>query len=148
MTREVGSMAAVHSVDIDSRKYSRLLAKTLPRSIRSEEENERVLQIIEQLMDKGDGNLTPEEGVLLELLVTLVEKFEEEHYQLEKNSSATPLSILKELMAARDVKSSDLWGVLGSKGLTSDILSGKRSISKSRAKALAEFFHVSADLFI
>lgn len=148
MIREVGKMTVVASPNIDPRKYSRLLAKALPRSIRGEEENERVLKIVERLIDKGEANLTPEEGALLDLLVTLVEKFEEEYYQLEKNSSATPLSILKELMSARDLKSSDLWSVLGSKGLTSEILSGKRAISKSRAKALAEFFRVSADLFI
>jgi HTH-type transcriptional regulator/antitoxin HigA len=148
MIREVGKMSAVPSADIDAKKYSRLLAKTLPRSIRSEKENERVLKIVERLIDKGEANLTTEEGTLLDLLVTLVEKFEEERYQLERNSSATPLGILKELMAARNLKSSDLWRVLGSKGLTSEILSGKRAISKSRAKALAEFFHVSADLFI
>ena len=136
------------NINIDPKKYSRLLARTLPRSIRSEEENDRVLKIVERLMDKGEDNLTPEEGALLELLVTLVEKFEEEEYKLEKKSSATPLGILKELMAARNLKSSDLWSVLGSKGLTSDILSGKQAISKSRAKALGEFFHVSADLFI
>ena len=141
-------MTAVVSANIDPKKYSRLLAKTLPRAIRSEQDNERMLKIVERLIDKGEGNLTPEEGALLDLLVTLIEKFEEEFYQLEKNSSATPLGILKELMAARDLKSSDLWNVLGSKGLTSEILSGKRAISKSRAKALAEFFHVSADLFI
>ncbi len=32
----------------------------------------------------------------------------------------------------------------GSKSLTSEILNGNRDISKSKAKALAEFFHVSA----
>jgi HTH-type transcriptional regulator/antitoxin HigA len=148
MTREVGKMAAVPSAHIDPKKYSWLLAKTLPRSIRSEEENDRVLKIVERLIDKSEDNLTPEESALLDLLVTLVERFEEDYYQLEKKSSSTPLGILKELMAAREIKPSDLWSVLGSKGLTSEILSGKRAISKSRARALAEFLHVSADLFI
>lgn len=146
--REVGNMTAAPSTGIDARKYSRLLAKTQPRAITSEEENERLLAIVDQLMSKGEEKLTPEEDALLDLLVTLIEKFETEHYKLERKSVATPLSTLRELMAARDLKPSDLWKVFGSKGLTSEVLSGKRAISKSKAKALAEFFHVSAELFI
>lgn len=141
-------MTAAPSVRLDARKYSRLLAKAQPRAITSEEENDRLLAFVDQLMSKGEKDLTPEESALFDLLVTLIEKFETEHYHLERNSRATPLSILRELMAARDLKPSDLWKVFGSKGLTSEVLNGKRAISKSKAKALAEFFHVSAELFI
>ena len=141
-------MTAVPSVRLDTRKYSRLLAKAQPRAITSEEENERLLALVDQLMSKGEENLTPEESALFDLLVALIEKFETEHYHLERNSRSTPLTILRELMAARDLKQSDLWKVFGSKGLTSEVLNGKRAISKSKAEALAEFFHVSAELFI
>ncbi|HSE37696.1 MAG TPA: hypothetical protein VLG74_10360 [Blastocatellia bacterium] len=51
-------------------------------------------------------------------------------------------------MTARNLQAKDLWGVFGSKSLTSEVLNGNRDISKSKAKALAEFFHVSAELFI
>lgn len=141
-------MTAIASVQIDPKKYARLLAKTLPRAISTQEENDRMLAIVNQLMSKGEGNLTPEENTLLELLFTLIERFEEEHYHLEKNSSSTPVSMLKHLMDARDLKPKDLWDVFGSKSLTSEVLNGHRAISKSKAKSLAEFFHVSADLFI
>lgn len=140
-------MTATVSVQIDPKKYSRLLTKTLPRAITTEEENERMLAIVDGLMRKGEDNLTPEEGALFDLLVTLIEEFEEKHYP-EVGSTATPVSILKHLMEARDLKPKDLWGVIGSKSLTSEILSEKRTISKSKAKALAQFFHVSAELFI
>ena len=140
-------MTAAASVQFDPKKYSRLLTKTLPRTITTEEENERMLKEVERLMDKGEGNTTPEEGALLDLLVMLIEKFEDEHYP-EVGRTATPVSILKHLMEARDLKPKDLWGVIGSKSLTSEILSEKRTISKSKAKALAGFFHVSAELFI
>jgi HTH-type transcriptional regulator/antitoxin HigA len=136
------------SVRVDAKKYSRLLAKAQPRAITSEKENDRLLAIVDQLMSKGEENLTPEEGALLDLLVALIERFEGERYQLERKSIATPLSTLSELMAARDLKPSDLWKVFGSKGLTSEVLVGKRAISKSKAKTLSEFFHVSAELFI
>jgi antitoxin component HigA of HigAB toxin-antitoxin module len=38
--------------------------------------------------------------------------------------------------------------VLGTRGRVSEVLSGKRSISKEQAKKLAALFKVSADLFI
>jgi HTH-type transcriptional regulator/antitoxin HigA len=147
MTREAGNVTAAVSVQIDPKKYSRLLTKTLPRAITTEVENERMLAIVDGLMRKGEDNLTPEEGALFDLLVMLIEKFEDEHYP-EVGRTATPVSILKHLMEARDLKPKDLWGVIGSKSLTSEILSEKRTISKSKAKALAGFFHVSAELFI
>lgn len=77
----------------------------------------------------------------MELLATLIEKFEDEHYQL---NAATPQSILQYLMEEREIKQADLVGILGSSGVVSEVVNGKRSISK----ALGEFFHVSPELFI
>jgi HTH-type transcriptional regulator/antitoxin HigA len=51
-------------------------------------------------------------------------------------------------MEARNLTQKDLWEVFGSKGITSEVFHGKRSISKAQAKKLAAFFHVSAELFI
>ena len=119
--------------------------KTLPATIDTEEQNERMLREVERLIDKGEDNLAPEEETLFKLMTRLIEDFEEQHYKL---NAATPVTILKELMAARDLQPKDLWEVFGSKGLTSEVLNGNRDISKNKAKALAEFFHVSAELFI
>ncbi len=130
---------------IDRRKYGKLLAETLPAVIETTEQNERMLREVERLLDKGQDHLSPEEEVLFKLMTALIEDFEEQHYQLR---AATPVTILKELMAARDLRPKDLWEVFGSKSLTSEVLNGNRDISKSKAKALAEFFHVSAELFI
>ncbi len=52
------------------------------------------------------------------------------------------------LLERRGLQPSDLWPVLGSKSRVSEILSGKRSISKEQAKKLAQFFHVGVELFI
>jgi hypothetical protein len=50
--------------------------------------------------------------------------------------------------ANRGLKHKDIWPILGNKGAASEVLSGRRSISKAQAKRLAEFFNVPADLFI
>lgn len=129
---------------INPQKYGKLLAKVQPTVIRTEEENNRMLALVEQLMTKGD-NLTPEEGELLRLLGKLIADFEEEFYHLE---DAAPHEVLRELMDARGLKQGDVGQLLGSKGRVSEVINGKRAISKAQAKALAEFFHVSAELFI
>ena len=129
---------------INPQTYSRLVAEARPVVIKTEEENNRMLQIVEQLMKKGE-NLTLEEGELLELLSNLISDFEEKTYQI---SDPSPLEMLRHLMEARGLTAKDLWGVFGSKGVTSEVLKGKRGISKSQIKKLAAFFNVSPELFI
>ena len=136
-------MSAVIS-PVNPQKYGKLLARVRPAVIRTEEEKDRVLALVEKLMAKGDS-LTLEEGELLRLLGKLIADFEEEFYHLE---DAAPHEVLKELMDARGLKQGDVGQLLGSKGRVSEVINGKRAISKAQAKALAEFFHVSVELFI
>jgi HTH-type transcriptional regulator/antitoxin HigA len=46
------------------------------------------------------------------------------------------------------MKPKDLWSVFGSKGITSEVLRGKRGISKEKAKILAATFHVPVELLL
>lgn len=128
-----------------ARKYAELLATALPKPIESEAENERALEIVNRLMSKGEKKLTPEERWLLRMLVRLIEDFEEKAYPIDE---APPRSVLKTLMEDRGLKQIDLAPLLGGRSRVSDVLAGKREISKAQAKALAEFFKVPADLFI
>ena len=80
--------------------------KALPATIDNEEQNERTLRQVERLIDKGEDNLFPEEETLFRLMTRLIEDFEEQHYKL---NAAIPVTILKELMAARDLQAKDLW---------------------------------------
>ena len=129
---------------INKEEYIKLLAETLPRVIDTEEEYERLLSEVSKLMVLGD-NLTAEQAEVLQLLAILIEGYEDEHYQLQ---GATPHEILNELMLVRGLKQKDLLEIFGSKGITSEVINGKRGISKSQAKALGEFFHVSPALFL
>jgi HTH-type transcriptional regulator / antitoxin HigA len=142
MTRRTGN--AIVKAKFDPKKYAGLLAETLPTVIETEAENDRLLKVVEDLMSKGE-NLTPEEVEILKLLAHLIQEFEQKFYKPE---NATPREVLIELMAANDLKQVDIVHIFGSKGITSEVVNGKREISKANAKALAEFFHVSADVFI
>jgi len=56
--------------------------------------------------------------------------------------------MLEVLMEDRGLRHKDIWPVFGNKGLASEVLNGKRAISKAQAKKLAEYFHVPVELFI
>jgi HTH-type transcriptional regulator/antitoxin HigA len=132
------------TVVINHARYKKLLSRAMPVIIQTEEDNDRMLAEAEKLMAKGE-NLSPEEDALLRLMAKLIQDFEEKFYQ---PGDVTPLEMLLHLMDARGLKQSDLLEVFGSKGIASEVINGKRSISKTQAKALARFFGVSVDLFI
>jgi len=132
------------AVPVDPKKYGSLLSQTLPAIIETEEQNEQYLAIVEKLMRKGE-NLSPEEETLLKLLAHLIQDFEQRYYKPRK---ATPVEVLRELMAANDLKQTDLAPIFGSKGIVSEVVNGKRGISKANAKALGEFFNISPAAFI
>ena len=134
------------TINCNPQKYGKLLAETLPAIIETEEENERALEIVNRLMKKGEENLSPEETSLFRRLVRLIEDFEESAYPPGENS--TPLSVLKFLMEQQNLKQTDLLEIFGSKGIASEVINGKRAISKTHARKLAESFKVSTDLFV
>jgi HTH-type transcriptional regulator/antitoxin HigA len=130
---------------IDPRKYGLLLGKAAPAVIETEEESKRMLARFEHLLDKNDAPMSPEEGRLLKLLAMLLEEYEDRSISLPR---FTPDKMLRHLLAEKELRGSDLRPVIGSKSRVSEIITGKRSISKSQAKKLAAFFHVPVELFI
>jgi HTH-type transcriptional regulator / antitoxin HigA len=125
-------------------EYVQLLTIVKPKVIETEAENEFYLAEVSKLMQLGE-DLSPAQERLLRLLVSLIENFEDQHYQL---TPATPLEILTELISEKGLKQKDLLPVFGSQGIASEVLNGKRSISKAQAKALGEFLKVSPALFL
>ncbi len=132
------------TVLLDERKYRELLEATLPVVIRTEKEYRRLLRAAAQLIEKPEPRITEEEGRLLEMLSMLIEEYEDRAHPLPK---AEPHKMLNHLLGEKQLKPSDLWSVLP-KSRVSEILSGKRGISKTQAKQLAELFHVPVDLFL
>lgn len=129
---------------IDEAAYGKLLARALPRVIKTEAENERMIAELERLDTRGRP-LTPEEENLADLMTLLVRQFEESKYPL---GHADPVEALRVLMEDRGMRQRDLIPVFESSSVVSDVLNGKRSISKAHARKLAAHFHVPASLFI
>jgi HTH-type transcriptional regulator/antitoxin HigA len=132
-------MSAVAS---ESSLYKELLAKKAPHVIRTEEQNQEYIAELEALLARS--NLTPGEQEYADLLTVLIEKFEE-RYQIDP--AATPVDVLRHLMDAHNLKQADMAGVFGSKSVVSDVLKGKRSLSKTHIQRLADKFHISPALF-
>ncbi|MBD1886355.1 transcriptional regulator [Microcoleus vaginatus] len=131
------------TLTFDSDRYSSLLSQDQPRIIKNEDENETFLEIVEYLLSRK--NLTPEEDTLLELLVNLIEDYEENHYQL---NASTPHSRLLHLMDARSLELADLVEIIGTVETVTEIVNGQLEINKKQAEALGKFFHVNPGLFL
>ncbi len=131
------------TLTFDKTAYSNLLSQYTPQVIETEEEYDRALAIAEKLTFAK--NRTPEEKALHKLVVTLIETYEAENYSMEESA---PYEILQHLMESSDTRQADLVGVIGSSGVVSEVVNGRRSISKAQAKALGEYFKVSPSLFI
>ena len=131
------------SVTFNREIYSQLLAQYQPQIIKTEEENEKFLSVTENLLSRD--NLTPEEDALLELLVKLIEDFEDKHYQLQ---ASTPLSRLLHLMDARSLEPDDLVEVLGANEIVAQICNSQLEINPEQAESLGKFFYVDSSLFL
>lgn len=113
-------------------------------SVRTKADYERASAIIAVLLDEiGDDEEHPLADVL-DYFADQVKAYEDEHYPIPESK---PHEILRFLMDQHGIKQEDL-ADCASQGRISEILSGKRAISKEVAKKLAHRFHVSADLFI
>jgi HTH-type transcriptional regulator/antitoxin HigA len=128
---------------IEKTAYGQLLAKSQPKPILNDEDCEVALAEVESLMSQEE--LTPEEETLLNLWALLIEEYEAKYYPIPE---ATPRDVLLHLIEVREIKQVDLVGVIGSKGVVSEVVNGKRAISKAQAKALGEFFNVNPSVFI
>jgi HTH-type transcriptional regulator / antitoxin HigA len=132
------------TLTFDRQTYANLLSEVLPVAIKTDDEYQRALTIVESLMHKT--NSTPEEDQLLELFVILVEKFELEQYPTQQSS--TPHSRLIHLMEANNLQPQDLETVLGSHPIATEIMAGTRIISATDAQKLADRFHLPVKLFL
>lgn len=129
---------------VNKRSYARLLTRVLPQVITTDTENQRMIAELEKL-DTRNRPLTPEEERLALLMSLLIRQFEESRYAL---GHAEPVEALRVLMESRGLRQRDLIPVFGSSSVASDVLNGKRSLSKAHVRKLAQFFHVPASLFV
>jgi HTH-type transcriptional regulator / antitoxin HigA len=85
-----------------------------------------------------------EEEKYAEVLITLIEAYEEEHHAIP---AASPVQVLRALLEANDMRQKDLAPILGTESIVSEILRGKRELNKGQIEKLSKRFRVSPAVF-
>jgi HTH-type transcriptional regulator / antitoxin HigA len=135
-------------------QYTDLLVKYQPKVIETDAEYRQALSVVEHFVFKKERTL--EELALYDLALILVKDYESKICPMDDWRSQSPTEMLQYLLESSGKKQSDLVGIIGSSGIVSEVVNGKRfskgeatpTISKSQAKKLGEMFQVSPSLFI
>ena len=127
---------------IDPAKYRRLVSRALPKKIETGEEFDRVVERLE-LLDRIE-NPSTEEQALIALLALLVEDYDTRYHP---SPGVTGGEALAYLMEANNLRAADLADIMP-RSRVSEVLAGRRAISREQAKKLGKRFKVTADLFL
>lgn len=121
-------------------KYA--LEVSSPAPITSERQHEEYLSVLDKLASKGHP--TSEEEKYAEVLIALIEAYEEKRHSIP---DASPIEVLRTLMDANDLRQKDLASVFGSESIVSEVLHRKRDLNKTHSEKLSKQFRVSPAVF-
>lgn len=128
---------------LDRVEYGRLLAERLPHKVASDADYDLLADEVEQIT--FDEAATPELRAYADLATELLAAYDRRPKDtLDEPSTADVLELLLE---GRGLRQADLVPVVGSSAYVSQLLSGKRGISRAMAKKLGAFFDVDASVF-
>lgn len=126
------------------RDYRRLRTLVPLGPVRTRREYERAVALLDAILDEiGEDEKHPL-AELAEAIGVFVEKYEDEHAPVPK---AKPQAVLKSLMHEHDLRQTDL-PEIGSQGVVSEVLAGKRELNTRQIRRLAKRFGVSPAVFI
>ena len=110
----------------------------------TQEQYENAVKMLDELIDRiGEAENHPLAS-LMETLGTLIENYEKQTFP---ESVADPMGVLKFLMEEHHLNQADL-AEIGSQGVVSEILNGKRELNLRQIKSLSRRFNVSPAVFI
>lgn len=134
------------ALDIDAvTSHYKALARMVPlKSITNEADYRKAIAALNELLDAGGANERHPLAGLVAALGEVIESFEARSHQMPKTS---PRDARAFLMQEHGLKQTDL-SSFASQGTISEVLSGKRGISKQLAAKLAKRFGVSIAVFV
>jgi HTH-type transcriptional regulator / antitoxin HigA len=112
------------------------------KPIRSESDYERALRRVEELWDSPKGSAESDE---LDILATLIEAYEQEHYPIELPD---PIEAIKFRLEQKGKNSSALIGVIGQRTRVYEVMQGKRPLSLNMIRNLHQEFDIPAEVLI
>ncbi len=111
---------------------------------RTEQEYDQLVVFLDHLLDEVGDNESHPLVSLMDTVGTLIEVYDKEHFPF---SEGDPVGALKYLMEEHNLTQSDL-SELGTQGVVSEILSGKRSLNVRQIHFLSERFGLSPSTFL
>ena len=112
------------------------------KPIRGEADYERALRRVEELWDSPKGSAESDE---LDILATLIEAYEQEHYPIELPD---PIEAIKFRLEQKGKNSSALIGVIGQRTRVYEVMQGKRPLSLNMIRNLHQEFDIPAEVLI
>ncbi|PJZ79185.1 helix-turn-helix domain-containing protein [Leptospira meyeri] len=110
----------------------------------TDKQYKKLVKVLDELIDEVGNDEKHQLAPLLETVGNLIEEYENDHFM---QPNAEPIDVLKYLMQENNLTQKDL-SILGSQGVVSEILNGKRDLNVRQIKALAEMFKISPSVFI
>ena len=104
----------------------------------------RLVNLLDNLIDEVGNNENHPLTSLMETIGSLIETYESQYIN---EIEGDPIATLNALMVEHGLKQSDLIEI-GSQGVVSEILSGKRQLNVRQIKILSKRFKVSPAVFI
>lgn len=126
-------------------RYLELVRDFPLRPLKNKGDYGRATEVLDGFVTRREGSLSKDERDYVEPLSLLVEAYDNRH--TARSPDADPLEVLKHLMEEHEMNTTDLGVLMGSKGVASEVLNGKRSLSKAHMTTLAEKFHVDVSVF-
>lgn len=107
---------------------------------------EKLSSLLDNLLDVVGEDESHELMGLIDVISHMISIYDDEHYQLLEEG--TGIDALKSLMEQHDLNQNDLKNEIGSQGVVSEILNGKRQLNVTQIRKLSERFKVSPATFI
>ncbi len=122
------------------------LVQVVPlRPVKSVAAHARAVRMLSGLGQLERMNLDQSE--YFEVLADLVAQFERHRWPIDTSAVSVP-EILKSFLADHGMTASDLGRLLGDRTLGHKVLTGKRKLTTTQIRTLANRFSISTDLFI
>jgi len=124
-------------------RYLELIRAFPLRPIRSDEQLDQAIEVIDSLLDRG--HLGPGEKDYLDVLSDQVERYEETNVPIPRASDA---EILRHLIEAKGVIQAEVAHATGiAESTISEVLSGRRHFNRNHIAKLARYFRVEPGVF-
>jgi HTH-type transcriptional regulator / antitoxin HigA len=126
-------------------RYHQLFDAFPLRPLRTDAERDRAQEMLEWLLRAKKDRRSPDEQDYFDILVRLIEEYENVHYPM---GEPTDVEMVEHLMAIRGLSQTELAiGVRIHKATLSNLMTGRRRLTREHIEAIAAFFHVSPAVF-